>query len=445
MKEKASKCRIIKSESYLIKWWVKNLSQRHKKKRRKLFKFHYLFFGMVFVYFFIHFAPIVMSSTIETYIVQYGDIQISHRFNFYLVRNEQLIKSNSEGTIKYFVQEGEKVKKGYKVAEVYKDSVDETTRKKLEVINQRIESLDLNKDNLFEGDVEKLNETVDKLIREIKDRKDQGDLLKVEELKKDLSNKLEKKRIVVGDKSFAGKNLASLKQEQQQLEQKISSAVSGIVSPDPGIISYHIDGYETILNPSNMMKVKQEVLKELGSAVSDLRVANTIVGQPLFKVVDCNTWYLIGWIDKKYQDYYKTAKKVELRFEQGTINGEIFKLIENDDNLMLILKADEYIEDFYKNRNVDIDIIVVKYEGLKIHKTSIVEKDGKKGVYVLDVNRCATFKPVKILGYDEEHAITASNFFYEKQGEDVKTIQTIKLYDEILKNGSKIKDGQIVY
>lgn len=421
------------------------MNQKKSRKKGKVVFFRYFFFGTIVLYLLIRFAPMVMSSTAETEVVRYGSIQILHPMTCYIIRNEKLVKSNQEGEIKYFAQEGERVKKGYKIAEIYKDAVDDATRKKLEVINQRIENLNENKETLFERDIEKLDGEIHKTISQLKEYNEKGDLLKVEELKRELTNKLDKKRIIAGDKSFAGKNLEALKQEQQQLEKKINNSISWMLSPEPGIVSYQIDGYESILNSSNMATLEYEKIRKIEPQITDLRVQKVIRGQPLFKIVDNNTWYMVTWLDKGLLDQYKVGRSVEFKFPQGQVKGQIFKIIENDSNVAILFKMDEYINDFQKLRSVDLEAIVVNYEGLKVPKDSILEKDGKKGVLVLDINRYATFKPVKIKGYDETSAIVHSNVFYEKEGDQQKAVDTIKLYDEIVKNPTRVKEGQMIY
>ncbi|MTI53894.1 HlyD family efflux transporter periplasmic adaptor subunit [Geosporobacter ferrireducens] len=421
------------------------MSDKKNQKKRRVGIFPYLFFGTIVLYLLIHFAPIVMSSAAETEVVKYDSIQIIHQMTCYIIRNEKLIKSNQEGEIKYFAQEGERVKKGYKIAEIYKDAVDDATRKKLEVVNQRIENLNENKENLFERDVEKLDTEIHKTISQLKEYNEKGNLLKVEELKKELTSKLDKKRIIAGDKSFAGKNLEALKQEQQQLEKKINNSISWMLSPEPGIVSYQIDGYESILNPSNMAALEYEKISKIEPQITDLRVQKVIRTQPLFKIVDNNIWYMVTWLDKGLLDQYKVGRTVEFKFPQGQIKGQIFRVIENDKNIAVIFKIDEYIEGFYKTRNIDLEAVVLNYEGLKVPKESILEKDGKKGVLVLDINRNATFKPVKVKGYDEVSAIVHSNVFYEIEGDQQKAVDTIKLYDEIVKNPSRVKEGQMIY
>jgi hypothetical protein len=57
------------------------------------------------------------------------------------------------------------------------------------------------------------------------------------------------------------------------------------------------------------------------------------------------------------------------------------------------------------------------------------------------------FKEVSIVGYNDhdDFVIIKSNFFYKKENEEIKTVKTVKLYDEVVRNGDRIREGQIIY
>ncbi len=400
---------------------------------------------MIILYLMIKFLPMMWSMTKETSIAEYGTIQIIDQLSCYIIRDERLIKSSVEGDIKYFAQEGEKVEKGYRIAEIYKDTVDYTTRRKLEVVNQRIDNIKSDENNLFQSDVTKINEDVEEIIQSIQESKQKNDLLKIEQLKKELDLKLEKMKIISGDKSFAGKNLETLKAEQEQLEEKINASVLRMKSPISGIISYSIDGYEDVLTPQNMTTLESNKLKDIKSEVTDLQTEKVIQNQPLFKVVNSHIWYMITYVEENQLENYKEGKMVTFKFPSGEVKGKIFRVIESKKKNMIVFQIDQYNEKFFNTRKIDLEVIAVNYEGLKLYKDSLIQKDGKKGVYVLDINRYARFKPVKVLGYDEDYIIVQNNIFYEKEGEEIKAVATIKLYDEIVRNASKIKEGQMIY
>ncbi len=412
--------------------------------RKKNNRFKYFFFSIVFCYLLIKLISIANSSSNPTDTVEYGNIQIIDHLECYVVRNEKRIHSDQEGEIKYFVKEGEKVEKGYKVLEIYKGIVEESTKNRLSVLDQKIKALQENNVEWFRADAQNLNKEIDSLIEDIKQSQIQGDLIKVAQLEKELKSKLEKKKIISEDNILEGENLEDLKAEQEMLTKKINHNVSYITSPMSGIISYHVDGYESVLNPQNMASMEKEMLEKENSELTDLRGAHVIENQPLFKIVDDSVWYMVTWVDDSILSHYKEGKNIIFKFSDEQIGGKVSKIIENKDENMIIFELDEYVSNFYNIRKIDLDVIAVNYEGLKIYRDSIVEKDGKKGVYVLDVNRQARFKPIQIIGYDDTYAIVENTVFYEGEGENKKAISTIRLYDEIVRNAKNVKEGQTV-
>ena len=389
-------------------------------------------------------VPMVSSSSNDTSIIQYGSINVVHKLDCYIIRSEKVITSNMEGNIKYLVQQGEKVEKGYKVVELSKDIVDETTRNKLEVIKQRIENLNDNSSLLFQDDVNKLDGEINLTIESIKEYMAKDDLFRVKTLKNELNNKLEKKRIIAGDKSLSGKNIEALKVEQELLEKKINNSMGWVHSPDAGVVSYFIDGYENLLAPQNIHALEWDKLLSIDKEPSDCRLNKVIQGQPIFKIIDSHKWFMIAQLTHEESEYYKLGRAVTFKFSSGDIRGSILKLQENENYDLVIFELSEYTDNHISLRKVNIDVEVVNYEGLKLNNDSIIEKDGKQGVFVLDINRQACFKPIQIIGKDGEYTIVRSNVFYENEGDQIKSIETIKIYDEVVRKAEKVKDGQIV-
>jgi len=422
------------------------VDKKKRRKRKKNNRLKYFFFSIVLCYLLIKLISIANSSSNPTDIVEYGSIQIIDHLECYVVRNEKRIHSNQEGEIKYFVREGEKVEKGYKVLEIHKGTVEESAKNRLSVLEQKIKALQENNVEWFQADAENLNKEINSLVENVKLSQIQGDLLKVAQLEKELKSKMEKKKIISEENSLEGNNLEDLKAEQEMLTKKISDNVSYITSPMSGIISYHVDGYESVLTPQNMVSMEKERLEKEKSELTDLRGANAIENQPLFKIVDDSIWYMITWVNDDILSHYKEGKNIFFRFsDDEQVEGRVNKIIENKDKNMIIFELDEYVSNFYNIRKINLDVIAVNYEGLKIYRDSIVEKDGQKGVYVLDVNRQTHFKPIQIIGYDDTYAIVKDTVFYEGEGENKKAISTIRLYDEVVRNAKNVKEGQTVY
>lgn len=377
---------------------------------------------------------------------QYGNLQVIDSVDGYIIRDEKIIKANYEGEIKYFAEDGQKVENGYKVLEIQKDKVEDETRKKLEIINQRINNLENEK--FFKTDIDKLNKEINNIIEEIQENSKNNNVEKVIELKKQLKIKLDKKNIIAGDKSFYNKNIDMLKKEQEQLKTRIDNDIQIMKSPVSGLISYYSDGLEDIFTINNMAAIDLEKVKDVKYHPTNLRESkNAIINQPLYKVVNNTTWYVAVEVDNKQIENYKEGRRVKIKISDSQVEGKIYRIIKNEDEFIVITKINQYMEEFYKIRQVKAEISVIDYEGLKIPKDSLLKKDGIVGVYVLDINRYAVFKEVSIVGYNDhdDFVIIKSNFFYKKENEEIKTVKTVKLYDEVVRNGDRIREGQIIY
>ena len=112
----------------------------------------------------------------------------------------------------------------------------------------------------------------------------------------------------------------------------------------------------------------------------------------------------------------------------------------------MVINFNSFFHDHYDKRIVDVELVKSRHEGLKVPIKSISEKDGIKGVYIKDISGIIKFRPIEILGKNEEYAIISSgdkNNNINIKGSD-EVVKTVKLFDEILLNNGKIKEGQIV-
>ncbi len=415
------------------------------KKNRRARLIMFFFFLSVFLYFIYQIIVGTFFNKPTTQLVQYGEVNKQGIYECILVRDEKVVKSPSEGAIKYFAEDGQKVEKGYKIAEIYIDTVSEEDKKDIEELSKRVKEINSNKTNLFEMDSEKINKEIDTIIREIKYNKKIENFKIISDLQERLSNAIEKKRIISGDKSFSGHNLKNIEEQKNNLESRLRDSVIEVFSPESGIISYNIDGTEEILTPNNMTNLTYNNINSLNINPTNLKLDKVIYDQPLFKVVDNTSWYLTAIADLTNAKNFKSGQKVQIDILDTRINGKVIDILLNDNKALIIIKTTEHNIKFYTERKLELNIINQQYSGLLINKDCIIEKEERLGVYTLDVNHRATFTPIKVKGYDDENVIVYDNFFYEKDGSDEKKISTLRLYDEILRNGKEHKEGEIIY
>jgi hypothetical protein len=108
--------------------------------------------------------------------------------------------------------------------------------------------------------------------------------------------------------------------------------------------------------------------------------------------------------------------------------------------------TDEYVEyinelseqniEINDTRVAEFDIIYKSIEGIKIPKSSIVKKDNVEGVYIVSETGSAKFIEIKGTSYENEEFIVID--YYKNEIEGVKTID---IYDEIILEPKKVKNG----
>ncbi len=214
----------------------------------------------------------------------------------------------------------------------------------------------------------------------------------------------------------------------------------GYSTTQPGTLSYTVDGLEAYFIPENIGNITQEAVEEFDYTMQQLGSETVNRGDPLFKVVDNKEWYLIYWVDSKEGGELKDNQEVEVVLDEKTkIQAQIISIYSQGDDFMVVLKSSDYYASLPTQRVVDAEVITVNETGIVLDADSIVNVDGVTGVYVKQVDGDFKFVEVDIITFIGDKRIVRANTFTKNvDGEDPKLVQTIKLYDEILKKGENL-------
>lgn len=204
-----------------------------------------------------------------------------------------------------------------------------------------------------------------------------------------------------------------------------------------GIVSYFYDGYENKLTSESMTTLTAGFLSEYkeSAGVQDAASGTVEAGDVIFKIIDNNRWYLICWLDEDKSSIFQQGQNVTVDFGDGSQTVmEVMSVAKQEDEIQIIFSCNRNYEDFDKYRIKECTIISSSRSGIILNSDSIVEKDGVKGVYVVDKFNNANFTPVRILSSQGDKTVVEKNYFYDEKG---KSVQTVKNYDEILKDGKQ--------
>lgn len=429
------------------------MSKEKRDKRRKRKKWiRAAFISFILIYLIFRSVPALYASNLKTVLVEEGTIEDSVNFPGIVVRNERVYRADGDGEISFFKKEGERVKVGAKIAELSLKEEDSSLESELEEVNKKIESMEkVNKQKeMAKKDEIKSEKNAELVIAELQDNIINGNYDETAQLKEELYCLLGKKNNAIGENTLANQSLDNLRKKKEELTKEIQNSTVNYFSQEAGIVSFKIDGFEEIYSGKNILNYTLEDIrdKEAETKVSKNKsVVN--VGDALFKIMDNYNWYLLVDVDdikeiKSLKEGDMLSVCLDGRDEE--LKGRIIKIQPKNGQGLVAIRLDTHFHDYYEKRNVDVKIIKSKNEGLKVPTKAICEKDGLNGVYIKDISGIIRFRPVKILGQNEEYAIVSkgnNNNLIDIEGSD-KKIKTIKVFDEILLTGGKAKEGQII-
>lgn len=379
----------------------------------------------------------ILADEDLTETVIYGQLNIENEYDGIVFRNELIIKTNVEGNIRYNVADGDKVKKGLKIAEIYRSG---ETKGAVEIADDNDqESVGA---QILTVSEDELQAEIDKLVAALLEARKRQDYLQVSDLKQDLDLKLDKLEMLTEMTSTSGTGFEQAYVGGGSLSEGQSIS---FYSPKSGLVTFASDGLESVLTLDNIYKLDYDGLLEQNIEVKSLTTDYVTPGSPVYKIVDNSVWMLVALIEKNEIGMYEEGKYVKVKIGGESVTGVVSKVFETGQRGALVLKMTEQVSDFHKERIVKTIIIRENYQGLKIPNTSIISRDGIQGVYVLGVDNKTVFKPVRVIGYDEAFAIVKNGYVDIVRDDKTERVRSIDVNDEVLIQGHAYREGDSVY
>ena len=193
--------------------------------------------------------------------------------------------------------------------------------------------------------------------------------------------------------------------------------------PTTGFVSYYIDGYEDYFTPDTIGSLDVDEYANL-EVVPENTVRNeTQIGQPVYKLIKSNTWYMLFLVSEEDLSKYTINANITVQLnETDLVTAKVIRFLGDGETRVVVASTKLYYENFAKLRTLNVHVITKQTDGFTIPTSAICTQNGKQGVLVLGVDEDYVFKEIEILASDDENTLISS------EGK-------IKLYDEILRNG----------
>lgn len=363
-----------------------------------------------------------------------------------MLRDETLVKNAYSGTMHFNAQDGERVSKNGTIADVFGTAEQSFAASEIAAIQKEIANIeeiekynDLNAVDLSLIN-SKLYGELNSIIRSCATGKYSG----LSENSEMLLNFMNRKQIATGQVVDFSKQLAELNERLNNYKSTLGTPVGSIKAEKSGYFLSTVDGYEEVLNVSELDKITPEFLEGLTPSENK---DSSVIG----KLVSDYTWYIAASVSISDSLQFKVGDNLKILTGLGntpeiSVTVQKINMSVSDDKAVVIFSCNQINSELSTIRTASMTVVKNRYSGLRVSSKALRFKneqtetpDGTSsstpttGVYVLS-GMTAHFVPVNIVYSASGYAIC------EVSKED----GALKLYDEIIVKGKNIYDGKII-
>lgn len=388
------------------------------------------------------------NKKVKTSTVQEGEIEDKIRVNGIVFKDETIIKTKADGKVKFYRDEGERVKNGILIMEIYTDVNSQELNKELIQIEKAIEKLESLNYKVGEG-ISK--ETIKRTETDIQNAVFTNDI-------ENLYNIINKVENVSDDffdiNVYENYSLDELYNFKKSVSNSIKSKRITYYANNAGLVSYKFDGLEDVYSFDKMKFFSANDMNILDTKKTDTKDTTSVENnQTIMKIINNFEYYVLIKVNNDKIEGIKENTYVKTRIMASEIQDIAYAYVEKinygSEESVIVLKYTDYFYKYYDYRYLDVEIINNTYNGIILNSKAITTKDGITGVYVKDISNIVKFFPIRIIGEKNEIVIV---FEGDKINEGARGIidvngvnyYTVKNYDKIILQPEKVYEGQIL-
>lgn len=391
------------------------------------------FVALIIVVFLAHQAIASVYKPVKTESAIYYTAVDGFKITGLIIRNEQLISSDTSGVMHFITKDGSRVAKGGTIADVYESESASITISQIEDIKSKIADIEdiLSYNNVEAANLDIINSRVNEAINDLVYSVADGDFLETSEDELKLLSAINRKQAALGEETHLDTQLSALKAELEKLNGKLTSSKGKISAPNSGYFVSKVDGYENILKTDDLSVITSEFLTD----ISPQKVEEKVIG----KIVSDYEWYIAAQVKVSDSLKYKEGEALKLvtsvkSSPELSVTVKKINVSPDSDEAVIIFACNEMNNELAAMRTGPMKIVRSEYSGLKVPRKALRVVDSVRGVYVVNGMQI-NFVPVNIIYSDESYIIC------EKQTDNSGVL---KLYDSVVVKGKKLYDGKII-
>lgn len=344
------------------------------------------------------------------------------------------VEVEGEGNLGYLVSDGERVTEGTVVAERYTDSSQATLRARIAGIDSSISLLNKSQ-NSSGSDLSVLTNQADQAMYDLLDQMDTVRYSGITEAENDFLLAQNRLQISTGQTENFDSVIANLQMERETIEGQLGELES-IAAQTNGYfvcaeLAADIQPDEQALTEASPMAL-QQMLKEGFPKVGVSRAGRIVTGF---------SWRIYAACPLETAQKFENVSSVKVSVpgkQDEPLAATVEEIVLDEENgvAKLVLECNSINAGVLRLGVENLRIELKSYEGIRIDRNALHIVDGQYGVYV-KYGSLQKFLKIKVL-YENE------NYILVPGDGAVGTENEVRLYDEIIVDGTNLQDGKLL-
>ncbi len=339
-----------------------------------------------------------------------------------------------DGMLGYLVENGERVSAGTQVAEQYSDPSQANARRELTELDSQMELLKKS-ENTAADDVSVLLNQRQSSFYDLLDQLDRQNYSAAENKANDFLLALNRLQITTGKISSFDAARSGLESQKQEALARLGS---------PAAVTAPVGGYFVAASAGDWLEYDPEQLEAMtAEAIADgVRDGSGVRPiQGAGKLVKSYTWRFYGVCTQEESKKFEGVTKVNISFPgvaEKPLPAVVEKVLleEGSDRVKIVLRCERVGADVLSLSSAVAQIDFNSYKGIRVNARALHIVDGNKGVYVKSGN-LARWCRIEILYQNDEYILVPEG---GKEG----TENEVRLFDEIIVEGTDLRDGKLL-
>ena len=390
---------------------------------------------------FIYFKYFLNFNGVSTELVLRGTKEVTATMNFFVVRDEEYLSSNSSEQAIPLVSNGDRVAERDKIAVVCKSEKDASAYSEMLEVEADIEYYKQlsSMSNVNTVKLESVKLQIRSAFADLLDIADSGKLSDFDKGVKAYADKKTRQDIAINGRMDFSQQISQLTERLAALKGSMSN-IQEVYAETSGFFMGNTDGLENALQYNDVMNVTVEKIEAAIKAQPEQN------GKPMGRLIKNHKWYLCAVMDKKSAAELTEGGSYKLILPESglgrlTLKVESVKIPQGGEKAAVVMSGLETSENILNLRKGEARIVMKTYTGYKIPQAAVrtekVEDKDVKFVYILNKTTVKR-KDITILHSEADYVLV-------KISTDKLNAKEVQIYDKVITAGKDLRDGKIIY